>query len=193
MKKRQSQWRWMRTLACGMLAIATAATAAATTLERMSLEKMAAAAPVIVRARCAGNSVVRDEGEIWTLTSFDVEEAWRGSPPPRITVRLLGGSMGDITSHVSGVPRFLPGEDVVLFLQTTVRGDFSVVSWEQGTFRIHRQSPGAQAFVTEDTASFATFDPDTRKFRAAGIRHMALAEFRARVQAALQTGEAKRP
>jgi hypothetical protein len=193
MKMGRSKLRWMSLLACGMLAMVTAATAGATTLERMSLEKIAAAAPVIVRARFSENSVVRDEGEIWTLTSFDVEETWRGDPPARITVRLLGGSLGDITSHVSGVPQFLPGEDVVLFLQPTARGDFSVVSWEQGTFRIHRQEPGAQAFVTQDTASFATVDPATKRFRAAGVRHMALAEFRARVEAALQAGEAKRP
>lgn len=176
-----------------VITLAMATMAGATTLERMSLKKMAAAAPVIVRARCAGNSVARDEGEIWTLTSFDVEETWRGAPLARITVRLLGGRMGEITSHVSGVPTFLPGEDVVLFLQPTVHGDLSVVSWEQGTFRIHRQAPGAQALVTQDTASFATFDPVTRRFRAAGIRHMALAEFRARVEAALQTAESKRP
>jgi hypothetical protein len=193
MKIRQSKLRWVRALACGMLAMAAGATSGATTLERMSLDKMAAAAPVIVRARCTGNSAARDEGEIWTITSFDVEERWRGSPPAQITVRLLGGSLGDITSHVSGVPRFSPGEDVVLFLQPTIRGDFSVVSWEQGTFRIHRDMPGAHAFVAQDTASFATFDPATRQFHAAGIRHMALAGFRARVAAALQAAEAKEP
>lgn len=185
--------RWMRAAARAAIALAIAATANATTLEHMSLETMAAAAPVIVRARCAGNSVVREEGEIWTLTTFNVEEAWRGSPPEQITVRLLGGSMGNITSHVSGVPKFLRGEDVVLFLEPTAHGDFSVVSWEQGTFRIRRDAPGAQAFVRQDTASFATFNRATRQFRAAGIRHMALAEFRARVEEALQPAKAKQP
>jgi len=172
---------------------AVAAPAGATTLERMSLEKMAVAAPVIVRARCAGNSVWRDEGEIWTFTSFDVEETWRGSPPAHVVVRLLGGSLGDITSHVSGVPRFASGEDVILFLQPTSRGDYSVVSWEQGTFRIHLDSAAGQPLVTQDTASFATFDPVTRQFHADGIRNVQLSEFRARVEAALQSARGKRP
>jgi hypothetical protein len=185
--------RWMRATAGGALALALAAGAAATTIERMSLAKMAQAAPVIVRARCAGNAVARSAGEIWTLTSFDVEETWRGEPPAQVTVRLLGGRMGNITSHVSGVPRFRPGEDVVLFLEPTSAGDFSVVSWEQGTFRVRGEARGAPPRVTQDTASFATFDPATRRFRAAGIRNMALDHFRALVEAALQAPRVKQP
>src|SRR5579875_3507081 len=122
------------------------------------------AAPVSARARCSGNAVARDAGEIWTLSSFDVEETWRGEAPRRIEVRLLGGSLGEVTSHVSGVPRFRAGEDVVLFLEPTKRGDYSVVSWEQGTFRVRGHASGAEAFVTQDTASFATFNPATRQF-----------------------------
>jgi hypothetical protein len=175
MNMRPTEMRWIRAIACGAIALAIAARAGATTLERMSLEQIAVAAPVIVRARCVGNSVVRDAGEIWTLTSFDGEETWRGAPPARITVRLL----------------FRKGEDVVLFLQPVSLGDFSVVSWEQGTFRVHRDALGAEPLVTQDTASFTTFDPATRQFRAAGIRNMPLDQFRARVETALKAAEAE--
>jgi hypothetical protein len=190
---RRTGWRWLRGAACCALALALAAASSATTLERMSLARMAQAAATIVRARCAGNSVVWDAGEIWTLTSFEVEETWGGSPPARITVRLLGGRMGELTSLVSGVPRFLPGEDVVLFLEPTPRGDFSVVSWEQGTFRIRRGVPGGQPLVTQDTASFATFDPATRRFDAGGIRDMQLSQFRERIEAALRGARETKP
>lgn len=176
-----------------VLALLSALAADATTIARMSLAKMAQAAPLIVRARCAANSVGLDAGEIWTFTSFQVEEAWRGDAPLQITVRLLGGALGNITSHVSGVPQFRPGEDVILFLQPTKRDDFSVVSWEQGTFRISHDSSGTQAYVTQDTASFATFDPATRQFQAAGIRHMPLESFRAQVAAALKGAGSFRP
>jgi len=208
MKMRRTRLGLMRAAAFIAVALMIAATAGATALERMSLAKIAVAAPVIVRARCAENSVARAEGEIWTVTTFNVEETWRGSASTQVIVRLLGGRMGDVTSHVSGVPRFTPGEDVVLFLQPTTRGDYSVVSWEQGTFRIHQQAyeqgtygqesnaqetSGAQATVTQDTAAFATFDPATRQFRPSGIRNMPLDEFRARVKAALQPAEVKQP
>ena len=189
------QWeRITEIVIAAAIALAFAAAISATTIERMSLQKMAQSAPVIVRAQCKGNSVVRDAGEVWTLSSFAVEETWRGETTPQITVRLLGGRMGDITAHVSGVPRFQPGEDVVLFLEPTKRGDFSVVSWEQGTFRIRRNpSGGTPEIVTQDSASFATFDPATRTFNASGIRNMPLDAFHARVDAALQAREVKRP
>lgn len=178
---------------CTALLVAMGATASATTLARMSVAQMAQAAPVIVRARCLKNSVGWDAGEIWTFTSFEVEEVWRGAAPARITVRLLGGRAGNLTSTVSGVPRFRPGEDVVLLLEPTARGDFSVVSWEQGTFRIRRDPEAGRESVTQDTASFATFDPATRRFEATGIRGLPLETFRGQVEAALQSQTRSKP
>lgn len=178
--------RYRCLFSCAALLLAICATTAATTLERMSLAKMSRIATLIVRGQCLGNSAGWDAGEIWTLTSFGVEEVWRGSAPPRITVRLLGGRAGNLTSSVSGVPRFRSGEEVILFLEPTPRGDFSVVSWEQGTFRIHSRLHPAQESVTQDTASFETFDPATRRFETTGIRSLPMEIFRAQVEAALR-------
>ena len=143
-----------------------------------------------MRRRCVNNSTSWDAGEIWTFTSFEVQEVWRGYVPARITVRLLGGRVGNLTSSVSGIPHFRPGEEVVLFLEPILkpggRGDFSVVSWEQGSFRIHRDASSGQESVTQDTASFATFDPATRQFEMSGIRRLPIDTFRARVDAALR-------
>jgi hypothetical protein len=177
-----------KVLCCAALLLAIGGTAEATTLARMSVEQMSQVAQVIVRARCVENTTLWDAGEIWTLTSFEVEDVWRGSPPARITVRLLGGRVGNLTSSVAGVPRFRSGEEVVLFLERTPRGDFSVVSWEQGTFRIRRETVTGSESVTQDSASFATFDPATRQFDAAGIRNLPIETFRAQVDAAASAG-----
>ena len=159
----------------------------ATTLARMSIEKMARTAPLIVRARCVGNSTRWDAGEIWTFTSFEVQESWRGSAPPSIAVRMMGGRLGNLTSTVSGVPRFQSGEEVVLFLEPTPRGDFSIVSWAQGTLRIRRDPRTGEENVTQDSASVSAFDPTTRRFETVGIRNLPLGELRARVDAALRS------
>ena len=179
--------KWIAHVCFGAALLATTGvTARATTLLRMPLGKMSQTAKVIVRARCAGNSTRWDAGEIWTFTTFDVEETWRGSPPEQFTVRLLGGRLGNLTSSVSGVPRFSAGEDVILFLEPTRRGDFSVVGWEQGTFRVRRDPRTGDASVTQDSASFATFDPATRQFETEGIRRMPLNTFRERVAVLLR-------
>jgi hypothetical protein len=165
--------------------------ASGTTLMRMSLAQISQAAQVIVRARCIGSSTGWDAGEIWTFTSFKIEETWHGSAPAQVSVRLLGGRVGNITSTVSGVPRFSPGEEVVLFLVPTPRGDFSIVSWEQGTFRIRRDVRTGEEMAAQDTADFAVFDPAARGFETDGIRNLPMAAFRSRVDAALH-GEVRR-
>jgi len=161
------------------------ASVAPTTLAHMSVAKLTHVSHLILRARCVENSTAWDAGEIWTFTTYEPTEVWKGSAQSRVRVRLLGGRVGNLTSNVSGVPRFRVGEDVVLFLAPTARGDFSVVSWVQGTFRIHHDQRTGEDTVTQDSASFDTFDPTTRHFTASGIRDLPLQEFRSQVAAAL--------
>jgi hypothetical protein len=159
----------------------------------MSLAKISQTAKVIVRVRCLANETAWDVGEIWTFTSFETQETWKGSAPSRIVVRPLGGKLGNITSTVSGIPRFRLCEEVVLFLEPTARGDFSVLSWEQGTFRIGRNALTGEECVTQDTASIEVFDRATRSFAATGIRKMPLELFHEKVNAALSAGVGRRP
>ena len=162
------------------------AQAQATSLRRMSVAEMSRAAELVVRARCVAQTVSWDAGEIWTFTTFDVKEIWKGSAREQIVVRLLGGRTAQVTSTVSGVPRFRAGEEVVLFLEPTKRGDFSVTSWMQGTFRIVRDARTGEELVRQDTSLFPVFSPATRSFAPSGIRDMPLMELRAQVAAALR-------
>lgn len=162
-----------------------------TTIERMSLAKLSRTAPIIVRARCLANASRWDAGEIWTFASFSTEEDWKGPAPAQFRVRLLGGRVGPLTSSVSGVPHFQPGEEVVLFLEPSGREDFRVTSWVQGTFRIRRNLRSGEEQVTQDTASFAAFNPATRRYEPGGVRDEAMAEFRAQVFAALASNSSR--
>lgn len=157
-----------------------------TTLAHMSVAKLTHVSTLILRARCVENSAAWDAGEIWTFSTYEPTEVWKGSTPSRVRVRLLGGRVGNLTSNVSGIPRFRTGEDVVLFLVPATRGDFSVVSWVQGTFRIHQDQRTGVDKVTQDSGSFDTFDPSTRKFTISGIHDLLLSELRTQVAAALR-------
>jgi hypothetical protein len=192
--RKRMRLKCVRIVCCVAILVAGPFAARATTLLRMSLEQLSQTAKVIVRAQCVRSATVWDTGEIWTVTTFRAEEIWRGSiAATQFQVRLIGGRAGNFTSSVSGVPRFRPGEDVLLFLEETPRGDFTVVSWEQGTFRIGRGGAQAGESVTQDTAAFATFDPATRRFESSGIRRLALANFHAQVDAALRASSGRRP
>jgi hypothetical protein len=164
----------------------------ATTLKRMSVADLSHAAHTVVRARCVANSTRWDAAEIWTFTTFDVEEIWKGSAAKQLTVRLLGGKAGNLTSTVSGVPRFAPGEESVLFLELTPAQDFSIVSWMQGTFRIGRDHATAEEVVTQDTAAFPVFDSASQRFETTSIRKMPVGSLHSLVIASAQTGQGSR-
>lgn len=169
------------TLALLGLSVGTLATA----IERLSIEKMASIAQTIVRARCVSTATRWENGEIWTVASFEVQETWKGVEVRQADVHLLGGTVDGLTSNVSGVPRFRAGEEVILFLEPTRHGSVTVVGWQQGTLRIRRDKVAGIETVTQDTAAFETFDPQAKTFKASGIRDVPLELFRARVEAAL--------
>jgi len=195
MKKRDGIPRSRRRLAAAVLLIfAASLPAQTTTLARMSLGQMSRSAKAIVRARCVANSTMMESDEIWTRTTFQVEEIWHGMAlPGQITVRLLGGAWGNITSSVSGVPRFRAGEEAVLFLEPTKRGDFSIVSWQQGTFRIRGVASTGGEVVVQDSAFYATYDPSSQRFEREGVRGMSVVEFRGQVEAAAASSAGRTP
>ncbi len=146
---------------------------------------MAGAADTVVRARCVSTQSNWVHGSIWTVTEFAVLENFKGAAQGRIAVRLPGGRVGHMTMNVEAAPRFQPGEEGVLFLEKTGSGDYSVVSWAQGTFRIRRNVPSGGDMVTQDSSAVAVFDGATRQFRSEGIRNLPLEQFRQRLSGAL--------
>ncbi len=172
----------------------------ATTLERLSLDQLAAAADATARVRCSSAQSRWENGQIWTVTSFDVLETMKGTLPARITVRLPGGRVGHFTAIVDGTPKFNAAEEVVVFLEripgglkveSAPGGGFSVAAWVEGTFRIRHDPRTGVETVTQDSSNFAVFDTATRTFHTEGIRRMPMQQFRERVATALTRAQEK--
>jgi hypothetical protein len=185
--------KFPRGLLAVLLAVMTAAGAAATTLVRMDLDELTRTAAVVARARCLGSSARWEGGHMWTLTKFKVTEVWKSKAPQTIVVRLVGGQDGQRTVHVDGVPRFQDGEEVVLFLEPSPGGELTVAGWAQGAFRIRRDPRTNEESVAQDTSGLGVFDPGTRGFRAGGARRMALREFKERVLRAASGAAGRKP
>jgi hypothetical protein len=167
--------------------------ASGTSLVRMSVADMTRISSAVVRARCMANETGWQGGEIWTVTTFSVEETWKGATAIQIRVRLPGGSTGGLTSTIAGVPRFMPGEDVVLFLEAKGKGEFSVVSWMQGTFRVWRDVRSGGLIAWQDTAGFEEFDFAARENRASHPRATSLAALEAEVSGATVETKGRKP
>ena len=160
--------------------------ASATTLSRLKLDDLAQESTAVARLRCLGTKSLWDHGEIWTEAKFEVIQREKGNLPGIVTVRLLGGTVGHLHSHVDEVPVFRAGEDLYLFLWSRSGGPYEVLGWSQGTFRIARNSRSGLEVVTQDSAAAPVFDPQTRAFRRGGIRNLPLALFQKKLHKALQ-------
>jgi hypothetical protein len=177
--------RFLWILFLGGLALLAVA-ASATTLSRLRLEDLAQESTAVARMRCLGATSQWEQGEIWTETKFEVLEREKGELPGIVTVRLLGGNVGHLHSHVDEVPAFRRGEEVYLFLWAREGGLYQVLGWSQGTFRIARNRQSGLEMVTQDSASSPVFDPQARAFRRGGIRNLPVAIFRERLHKALR-------
>lgn len=167
----------------------------ATTLKRMSLSDLTRAAQWVVRARCLDTqSSGKSSGlgaDIWTVTDFDVEESWKGQPSARVQVWLPGGRAGHVIRLVPGAPRFRAGEEVVLFLERTRDGDWSITAWGEGTFRIRRNTSGDE-IATPDVASGDSSNESSSPTAPRPVEAMSVAELKTQVrQAALSPGNSR--
>ena len=176
---------WILFLASlGLLALAVAASA--TTLSRLKFEDLALESTAVARLRCLGATSQWEQGEIWTETRFEVLQPEKGVLPGIVTVRMLGGQVGHLHSHVDEVPVFRTGEEVYLFLWGNKSGSYQVMGWSQGTFRIARNPQSGLETVTQDSAATPIFDPQARAFRRGGIRNLPVAVFREKLHKALR-------
>jgi hypothetical protein len=109
----------------------------ATTVERLNLDDMVKKAHKIVvgkvsksRTYWSGNGKL-----ILTTYTMEVEEAVKGPVSQTLEVTTIGGRIGDLTLHVSGMPSFVNGESAVVFVEES--GTFStVVGLDQGKFTV---------------------------------------------------------
>jgi hypothetical protein len=177
--EQRRRFLWILFLAAlGLLAIA----ANATTLSRMRFEELAGQATAVARLRCLGVQSRWENGEIWTETRFETLELNKGQLPSVVSVRMLGGSIGNLHSRIEGVPAFRPGEEAYIFLWGHEGEPFRVLGWSQGAFRIRRDAKTGIETVTQDSAIAPVFDPRTRQFRHGGIRNLPVAIFQLRLR-----------
>jgi hypothetical protein len=84
---------------------------------------------------------------------------------------------------VDAAPVFQTNEEAILFLERNSAGDYSIVAWARGTFRIAATAEGET--VTQDSTFHSVLDPVTRRFRQEGIANMPIGLFKQQVTRAL--------
>jgi hypothetical protein len=108
-----------------------------TTVQRLALEDLVTKAQHIVAGK------VRDSRTYWSsngkliLTNYtiEVDETIKGQSPRTFELTTIGGKIGDLELHVSGMPSFEKGENIVVFTESS--GPYQVVlGLGQGKFTV---------------------------------------------------------
>ncbi len=153
----------MRLTGYTLLLSLAAWTASAATLERLSLDQMTARSTAIVRARAVSNSGVQHGSALYTKTRFQVLERWKGPESDVVDVTEPGGTMGQITQTFPGVPRFTPGQEMVLFLWTGPSGRTQIIGLTQGAFDVARNAATGEMEASRNPSGEMMLEPGTGK------------------------------
>jgi hypothetical protein len=101
------------------------------------LEKMVEASDRIVVGKVLGLESKWDKNGtlIWTYVTLSCQQIIKGPVSEnQITIRVMGGKVGEVGVHVSHVPIFRKGETALVFLQENEKGLFDVLNWREGKY-----------------------------------------------------------
>lgn len=133
-----------------------AANAPATTIILPNDEQLIAKSPVIVEGTVKRSNPIARGDAIWTETVLVVDRTLKGSAAGEITIREIGGQIGDHVTKIFGAPEYAGGEHVLAFLTPTARGDYQTIDLFVGKFTDLRMLSGKHVWHRDDVAAEAT-------------------------------------
>jgi len=143
-----NRFRLFLVVAIAALALVGAQAAFATSVQKLSLQELTKKSDSIVMARVDDAVASWDAGhkEIYTYITLSVLQPVKGNKgATTITLRQLGGTVGNIASVVPGMPSFRKGEEVVVFLtQKDAAGYPWVMGLEQGKYSVSTAKNGVK-------------------------------------------------
>ena len=164
--------------------LVAAGVARSTTVIPPTFDQLVAEAQTVFVGEVMSERSVMDSSSqgrtIHTIVTFRVEDVWKGSLGVVTQLEFLGGTVGDLTMEVSGMPQFLVGQRSVLFVGSTVRAVSPLVGFMHGRFRIERDlQTGVDRVRTFDGRSLgSTLDLGAQRLPSlASITPMRLTEF----------------
>jgi PKD repeat protein len=125
-----------------LLLLAVALPAGATTIVEPTDDQLIDRSELIAVGSVVSSAPRLAGGSIWTDTEISVERTFRGAATSRVTVRELGGTLGDRATIAFGSPTFSTGERVLLFLDRRDDGTWSTIDLFIGKFIERRTLDG---------------------------------------------------
>ncbi len=129
------------------MAVAFPAFLRATTLQEISEDEQIQTAQTIVRGRAEQVNAARETGSrgvaIVTTVQFTPLAVYKGSATGPVSLRFLGGKVGDTEMKVRGMPQFKVGQEYILFVSGDRNLACPVVGWAEGSLKVDRSADAA--------------------------------------------------
>ena len=162
--------------------------AAAATLQQLSLDQMTQSSTAIVRARVTSSSASFTGSTIYTHYKLQISETWKGAPGTE--VMLPGGVSGRYRQSFPGIPSLQTGAEYVLFLWTSAKtGITHVIGLNQGIYNVATLSDGSIQ-AGRPVIGETMLDANGRPVRDQAVQ-MQLSALKASVTSIVATGAAK--
>jgi hypothetical protein len=136
----------------------------ATTLLKLSIEKMSVEADAVITGEVTGvQSAWRsDQTTIDTTTTVKVAECIAGPCTDEMKLMHRGGTVGDNALYIPGMPQFKQGQNVLLFLRKDPEGRqgvWAVFGMCQGMFVIEKDAKDGKLYAQQQGGA-ALAEPD---------------------------------
>ena len=164
--------RWLRGAMAFAIAASVIAPASATTLKRASLDELVAGNRSVVVGEVIDSRSYWNADHSFILTDVElaVSDVAKGARRDNLTVTIMGGRVGDITTLIIAGPELIPGKSYVLFLnEEELPGGraLTVRDLVQGTFEVKLDKQGGLRAVSQANAH-ALLPDAFGSFKAAG-------------------------
>jgi hypothetical protein len=145
---------------CGTLLIASVATS--TTVIQPTFASLVSSAKTIfvgevIDVRSEWIATRRGRA-IMTRVVLKVEDVWKGAAGAVTQLEFLGGTVGEVTMDVAGMPQFREGQRSVLFVSGEVKRVSPLVGFYHGRMRVERDINGVDRVRTYDGRSLGRAD-----------------------------------
>lgn len=141
-----------RALTGALLLLGAIQQSGATTVPYKSFGDLVGESDAVVSGRVASiqSKYSNNKEDIFTFVTLDGLETLAGSySAPAVTLRFLGGQVGNDILNVSGSPSFKLNERVIVFVHGNGRNMVPVVGWTQGVFRVAPEAGSGQQVVRD--------------------------------------------
>jgi hypothetical protein len=182
-------FKWF-VVACliGFGGLGVTGSAIATSVRPLLLDEIIDTSAIAFQGTCTANRVEQDTATnfIVTYTTFAVKDVIKGDVAAIHVIKQIGGTLADGASGmiVQGVPKFIIGEDYVVFLAgVSSLGFSSPVGLSQGRFTVRQSAAGNTIYGGGDFRELTArmpraFIPDTDADAGKPVRQLGLDEFK---------------